>query len=269
MNQKKQTDKHTFVICAYGESPYLDECIQSLLTQTVESRIYMVTSTPNEWIAARAREYGIELRVNQGESGLAGDWNFAIDQAESELVTLAHQDDVYLPEYTESILAESKRAADPIILFTDYCELREGETVMRNRLLAVKRIMLTPLKCRCFAKSRFIRRRILSLGSAISCPTVTMVKRRLPAVLFRNNMKSNIDWQAWEELSREKGSFVYVPRVLVKHRIHRESTTSRLLEHSARREEDLFMYRKFWPGWMARFIEFFYVRNEKSNELDD
>ena len=39
---------HTFVICAYKESPYLEECIQSLQAQTVSSQILMVTSTPNE-----------------------------------------------------------------------------------------------------------------------------------------------------------------------------------------------------------------------------
>ena len=41
---------HTFVICAYKESPYLEACIQSLQAQTVPSRILMVTSTPNPWI---------------------------------------------------------------------------------------------------------------------------------------------------------------------------------------------------------------------------
>ena len=36
--------KHSFVICAYKESPFLEECIQSLEKQTVKSTIKMVTS---------------------------------------------------------------------------------------------------------------------------------------------------------------------------------------------------------------------------------
>ena len=47
--------KHSFVICAYTESPFLEECIQSLEKQTVKSTIKMVTSTPNEYIADMAK----------------------------------------------------------------------------------------------------------------------------------------------------------------------------------------------------------------------
>ena len=30
---------HTFTVCAYKESPHLETCIQSLLSQTVETNI--------------------------------------------------------------------------------------------------------------------------------------------------------------------------------------------------------------------------------------
>ena len=93
-----------------------------------------------------------------------------------------------------------------------------------------------------------------------------MVKTALPNPLFKNNMKSNIDWQAWEELSKLEGEFAYVAEGLMKHRIHEESTTSELLENNKRKEEDLFMYYKFWPMAMAQFIEHFYQSGEKSNK---
>lgn len=262
-----QAVRHTFVICAYKKSPYLETCIRSLLGQKLKSRILIATSTPNAYIKNLAEKYDLELYVNSGETGLAGDWNFALGLADTELVTLAHQDDVYLPEYSHQILNAYDRSKDPIILFTDYCELREGRTVRSNLLLNVKRIMLSPLRFPGAWHSRFVRRRILSMGSAICCPAVTMVRARMPHQLFKSNMKSNIDWQAWEELSREAGSFVYIPRILMKHRIHAQSTTSELLAQSARVQEDLFMYEKFWPRPVARWIEFFYKRNEKSNRL--
>ena len=41
-------EKHTFVICAYKESAYLEECVKSLKEQKKESNIIMVTSTPND-----------------------------------------------------------------------------------------------------------------------------------------------------------------------------------------------------------------------------
>ena len=50
---------HTFVVCAYKESEYLKECIESLLAQTVKSRIVIATSTPNEHIRSIAGRYGL------------------------------------------------------------------------------------------------------------------------------------------------------------------------------------------------------------------
>ena len=54
-------DKHNFVICAYQESPYLEECIRSLTKQTIQSPIRMVTSTPCEYIKTMAEKYKIRL----------------------------------------------------------------------------------------------------------------------------------------------------------------------------------------------------------------
>lgn len=63
-------NKHTFVICAYRESPYLEDCIRSLRAQTVKSRIIMVTSTPNDFIQGLAGKYQIPCYVNEGEGAL-------------------------------------------------------------------------------------------------------------------------------------------------------------------------------------------------------
>ena len=43
-------NEHTFAVCAYKESPYLEECIESLKGQSVRSNILIATSTPNEYI---------------------------------------------------------------------------------------------------------------------------------------------------------------------------------------------------------------------------
>ena len=41
---------HSFIICAYKESKYLESCIQSLQSQTVKTRITISTSTLNAFI---------------------------------------------------------------------------------------------------------------------------------------------------------------------------------------------------------------------------
>ena len=104
--------QHTFAILAYKESPYLEECIASLLKQSVQSEIILATATPNQFLEKIARKYHLPLHINTGEKGLAADWNFALNQAKTEYVTLAHQDDIYLPNYTQVMLQDLEKHPD-------------------------------------------------------------------------------------------------------------------------------------------------------------
>lgn len=128
---------HTFAICAYKESEYLEECIKSLKNQTVSTNIILATSTPNDYISGLCSKYNIEMFVNNGEHGITQDWNFAYAKADSKYVTIAHQDDVYEPEYVENLLSYIQKVDKPIIFFTDYGELRDGKKVYDNELLKI------------------------------------------------------------------------------------------------------------------------------------
>ena len=266
MNHYSNSD-YVFVICAYGESPYLEECILSLQKQTVSTGIVMTTSTPNDHIKALAGKYHIPLYVNDGPKGIAQDWNFGYYKAEGRIVTIAHQDDIYEPNFAQMNLERINRAKCPLIAFSDYGEIRNGERIIRNRLLRVKRIMLFPLRCRLLWNVRFVRRRILSFGSAICCPSVTFVKDNLPPVIFEAGYRSNVDWQAWERLSRLRGSFVYCNDILMFHRIHEESATTAIIADHDRTKEDYDMFCRFWPKRIAGVVEHFYRNGEKSNDI--
>jgi glycosyltransferase involved in cell wall biosynthesis len=259
--------KHTFVICAYKESEYLEECILSLKNQTVASEILMATSTPNEWIKAMAKKYEIPLFINEGEGGITQDWNFALSKVKKGFVTIAHQDDIYEKNYTELVLKNMQKSKRPLIAFTDYGELRNGKKVYDNQMLKIKKLMLFPLRARFSWGSRFVRRRVLSLGDAICCPSVTFNLKRLEQPIFQNHFRSCEDWEAWEKISRLKGDFVYVNKPLMCHRIHEDSATTAIIQDNARVRENYIMYCKFWPKPIARLINRFYTKSEKSNEL--
>ena len=141
--------------------------------QNKKSKILLATSTPNDYIKDIARRHGLEVNVNTGEKGLAGDWNYAYSIADTSLITIAHQDDVYLPAYSESIIRAFNESKNPLIAFSDYGELRNGKPVYKNKLLKIKRILLLPLRIKAFHKSIFVRRRVMSIGSAICCPAVS------------------------------------------------------------------------------------------------
>lgn len=259
-------NQHTFVICAYKESPYLVECIKSLQEQSLDSHLVLATSTPNDHIHTLCKQYGIEMHVNAcANQGIAGDWNFALSCAQTPLVTLAHQDDVYLPNYTHDMLKYINACEDPLLYFCNYYELRGGQAVTHNTLLAIKRLLLSPLRNKALARRRYIKRRVLSLGNPICCPSCTFVCPKLEFPLFEKGFGSNLDWQTWEKLSRQSGSFVYNPQALMMHRIHEGSETSRLIENNARKQEDLEMLKRFWPAPIARLINTVYSEGQVSN----
>ncbi len=256
---------HTWLVCAYKESPYLEECIRSLLNQSVKSRILISTSTPNAHIEGAARKYGLEVIVNGGEPGIGTDWNFALAYGETELLTIAHQDDVYEPEYTEEMLARMNRARDPILFAANYAELRGREKVTENRLLRIKHLLILPL--RMFPRWRFARRLSLAFGCPICCPSITYRKSIMKEEAFSREFRCDLDWDMEERLSRRKGTFVYSPKALMCHRIHGESATTELIGERLRTKEDYRMMRRFWPDWIAKRLSKAYAASEKSNQV--
>lgn len=246
---------------------YLEECVKSLVSQTVKSNIFIATSTSNSYISGIAEKYGIPVFINEGIKGLGGDWNFAYSKSSTPLVTIAHQDDIYEPDYTKELLLYINRSKKPIIYFSGYGELRGSKKVYSNVNLKIKKILLSPLKFKTFWSVRFIRRRCLSFGNPICCPAVTYVKSAVGDNPFTNDFLSNIDWQQWELQSRKKGEFVYNPKPLMCHRIHEASTTSEIIGNNSRTKEDFEMLKKFWPKTIAEFISKVYAKSEESNNL--
>ena len=262
-----QPSDHTFVVCAYGESPYLRECVSSLISQTLRTRVCIATSTPNELVLSIANEFGLDLIINEGEPGIAHDWNCALGCADTPLVTIAHQDDVYDAHYADAVLAYCNRAEMPLLFFTDYGELREGVIVDESRLLRIKRAMLRPLKRESNWGNIRLRRRMMSFGSPICCPSVTYCLCNLPVPVFQEGMRGGLDWDAWERISKLSGDFVYAPEILMCHRIHEGSETSALIRDDVRSQEDYEMFRRFWPAPVASVLNGVYGLSQKSNSL--
>ena len=99
---------HTFVIPAYKESPFIEQCIQSLLAQSVKSNIIITTSTPTDFIKEIAKKYDLPYYIND-KKGIAADWNFALSKVTTPLATIAHQDDIYEPSYAESVIKATNK----------------------------------------------------------------------------------------------------------------------------------------------------------------
>lgn len=262
------TPQHSFAVCAYRQSPYLEECIRSVIDQSHPgSEIFISTSTPSEWLNDIAEKYNLPVYVNTGETGIGQDWNFAYSKASGDFITIAHQDDFYCRDYVKNALRLLESSRNPLIFFCNYGELREGSWVSEAKILNAKRKMLRLLANGRFSGSVFIRRRILSLGSPICCPSVTFSRESFPSPPFKTEMTCSLDWDTWESISTKRGDFLYDPSVLMYHRIHAESATTELIENNVRTQEDLEMYKRFWPDFIAGILIKWYAESQKSNNL--
>lgn len=264
MNHYSKND-HCFVVCAYQENKYLEECILSLLNQEVKTNIIIETSTPNDYISSLANKYNLQIIVNNGPSSCAKDWNYAINNVPYKLITIAHQDDIYYNSYTKEIIDYANQAIDPIMLFTDYDELINGEIISSNIILFIKRLLSFHMKNKKNWNKPKSRKRLLYIGNAISCPTVTVVKEKAGNNPYDETMKCNCDYKTWVNHLNQDGSYVYVPKHLIAHRIYKDSSTSIYINDNTRALEDKIIISYFWPKPISTIIYRLYSLSQKQN----
>lgn len=260
-------DIHTFVVLAYKESEYLEDCIKSVLNQKVKTNVVIATSTPNEYIYNLAKKYNLKIKENKEKKGIGYDFDFAINCANTKLVTVAHQDDIYDFDYAKEVIEAYQNQKESIIIFSDYYEIRREQKVYKNLNLNIKKILLKPLKNHKKANILSRKRKVLKYGDAICCPAVTFVKKNITKEVFACDLKCNVDWYAWEKLSKLEGYFYYINRPLMGHRISNESTTTEIIKDNIRTKEDYRILCKFWPKWVSKIITKIYSYSEKSNTI--
>ena len=257
---------HTFVVLAYEESPYLDECISSVVSQSVRGgNVRIATSSPCRYIDEAAEKYGIAVSENPVKGGgLISDFAFAYDTAETPLVTIAHQDDIYCSDYLGEVLKAVNRKSRPLIAFTNYSEMRNGKTVSSNTLLRIKRLMNLPVLL--FPSSSTVRRSVLRFGNPICCPSVLFCKDNIRGNPWSKNYRNDLDWETWIDLAPKKGDFVYCRKTLIQHRIHEDSGTSRFIADSTREREDREIIGRLWPEPTAKILAKAYSKAQNSNK---
>ncbi len=249
---------HTYAICAYQESPYLETCIRSLKRQSVQSEIILCTSTPNDHIRSLAEKYEIPLYVREGESEIGADWNFAYETAQADLVTIAHQDDSYHKDYGKYLLRNAKRYPDMTVFMTDYGILRGRKPGSAGIAGRIKKILRLPLRLRSFADRTWVKRAALCLGNSVICPSCTYHKKLLGTPLFTSQYRFVLDWDTMWELASRPGRFICEERQLIRYRMHGDSATKECMDNNRRFKEETAMFQKIWPRPVSRFLMVFY-----------
>lgn len=259
---------HTFVVCAYKENPFLEDCVKSVVNQSVKSKVLISTSTPNSYIFDIATKYNLDVVVNSGIGDGPDNINFAFLQADTEYVTICHQDDYYAPDYLESIEKVYRTSGSPLVFFTDYFEDRNGAIIANNATILCKKIMLLPFKSKVLRKKVWVRNNILKFGNPICCPSVTYNKSLIGFLGYDSKWAAVVDWIAFIRIAKLDGEFCYISRPLMYHRIHGDSDTTKTIKNNLRSLQELELFRQMWPKWVAVIISKFYALGQKSNMND-
>lgn len=257
----------TMALCAYKQSPFLAAAAESLAKQTVPVKVIVATSTPSDHVKDIAGNYGWDYCVNPvSGGGIASDWEFAVSCASTPYVAIAHQDDIYFPEYAERVLAAFRRYPESQIVFTDYCDLAEGQYLRNRGYLRVKRLLLWAYYWKHSWKLGLFKRLPLCFGNAICCPSVAYHVSKIGPLRFDREFSVNLDWAKWLELSAQDGAFSYIPACLMAHRIDSTTETSAAITDHRRFDEDMRIFTKIWGKRTAKWLMRFYAKSYQMAE---
>ncbi len=265
--------KHSFAVCAYGRSPYLEACLRSLKAQTVSSEILICTSTPNDLILGLAEKYGIPVRVRDGASGIGADWNFAFHCASGEFVTLTHQDDLYRSRYAETLLRDAEQWPDMDLFTCAAVTVKNGKPErFPGAPEWVKILLRLPLRFRGLSHLTWLKRLTLRFGNAIICPSVTYRKKTVEKMFcggaagegagpFSETKKFILDWELLFDYAASGGRWICEEHPLMLYRVHSGAATAACIEDHVREKEETEMFRRLWPAGIADRILKYYRRS--------
>jgi glycosyltransferase involved in cell wall biosynthesis len=249
----------TFIIPAYGNSPYLEQCIESLKSQSIQCPILITTSTPSIELTRIANKNEIKILINQSRSSIATDWNFSLDAVTTGLVVLAHQDDIYYQSFASEALNIFSKHSNLAIAFSDSHEIINQKVYENPKREIVKKILrrmsFLGLDVICCKWQYF---RLLAIGCPIPCSSVIFNMDKIGGLRFSEQYSVNLDWDFWCRVASSGGPIGYFRGALIAHRIHDGAETQAALQDSRRYNEDKKIFSRFWPGFLVPLIHFFY-----------
>lgn len=255
---------HTFAITAYQDSPYLEACIKSLKGQTVQSRIILCTSTPSPYIQNLADQYHIPVFIREGESDIQKDWNFAYHMADTQLVTIAHQDDMYHREYGITVQKKWDKYPDTIVFTTSCVIVKNGRIKSMDKVGLVKKLLRFPLRIPAWNHLKAVKKSVLLFGNPVICPSCTYNKEVLGEPLFCSPYKFALDWDTMLRLADRRGRWICEEAPLLFYRIHDGAATSVCIRDNRRNQEEEQMFQRIWPAPLAKLILHFYQKAENA-----
>ncbi|NJL40466.1 MAG: glycosyltransferase family 2 protein [Leptolyngbyaceae cyanobacterium SM1_4_3] len=213
-----RSPKFSVVIPAYNASPFLADCLNSVLAQTdpdFEMIVVNDGSTDNTaeiaaWFAQRDRRIVLINRVN---GGLAAARNNGIAAAKGELVAFLDADDRWCPKK----LAAHRQAMDSdpnASVSYDWAAFIDVKGDRTGLHMSQSRIHLT--------------HEVLLLKNYLGNGSTAVVRRYVleQAKGFNSSLRRMVDQELWVRLTFYGHRFHLIPRTLTEYRTHPDSFTA-------------------------------------------
>lgn len=222
----------TFVIPCCNGAEHLGAAIRSILAQRRQDfELVVVDDASTDDSVAVARAAGgsrLRLERHARRLGLAANFAHAASVVTTPYFCIAHQDDVYEPDYLATMV-QALEAAPAASLA--HCAATAIDAAGNPIAAAAERF-----KARLARRARVAEPadvfRLLLRGNFVCCPSVLFRASAFRAIGgFDTRLSFALDWELWLRLSRSGTRFETILEPLVRYRRHlgnatREATTS-------------------------------------------
>ncbi len=234
----------TVVTPSYNQAAYIEQTIQSVLTQQYPGLEYLVIdggSTDGTVDILRRYEDRLDW-VSEPDEGQAEAINKGLKRAGGQVVAWLNSDDIYLPGALERVGEQFGRQPDIDLVYGDYQLIDE-----RGRVLLHKREIPFDYN-------------ILLYGLNYIGQPAAFFHRRVfdRAGYLDQGLHYGLDWEYWLRIASRGGRFAHLPHYLAATRWHGQAKTlvappEMFAEHEAIRRRYWTRRRFASPGWQRLY----------------
>jgi glycosyltransferase involved in cell wall biosynthesis len=248
----------TYAIPFYSGVTYLARALRSILSQDDQHWLAYVCDDGAELgieeIVKRFGDGRIRYSRNPSNLGMGRNFNRCIDLAETDLVTILHNDDELKPCYGAKILDAAKRYPSAVALFCRTDVIDENSDPRFSIPDIVKDVLISPSRSGDVIVAGEPGIRALLHGNFINAPTLCFRKSVLGPRRFAPAYKFVLDCELTSQLVFDGDTIVGIPDRCYRYRRHEEAATSKYTKTQLRFREESDYYDRMYArceilGW--------------------
>jgi len=225
---------------------YLKQAVQSVLDQSNPNwQLVLVDGSPKpqlhvqKWLT-ELNNLNIQYVINKNDRTMAGNWNYAINKSQTELVTLLHDDDKLSSLYVDKMLKFANNVPNSTAYFCDVMLIDHNNKSTWTVADSIKNL-IRPKGHQITLQGDMGLSQLLK-GTFIFCPTLCYRKSKLAELPFNNKWQMVADLDFYINTLLKGDQLTGVNDKLYYYRRHNQNQTTKLTNTLQRFEEEVNIY---------------------------